>query len=50
MKKQKKAKETSFARRFPRLLATCILLTAAFLTTGVVAGISKQRSRAPESQ
>ena len=50
MKKQKQAKGTSFVRRFPRLLATGILLAMAFLTIGVVAGISKQRSTAQESK
>jgi hypothetical protein len=49
MKKHKQAKGTSFVRRFPRLLGAGILLTLAFLTIGVVAGISKQRSRAQES-
>ena len=49
MKKQKQPKRPSFVSRFPRLLATGILLTMAILTIGVVAGISKQRSRALES-
>ena len=49
MKKQKKTKVTSFVKRFPRLMATGIVLTMAFLTIGVVAGISKQKSRALES-
>jgi len=49
MKKQKQAKGISFVRRFPRLLATGILLAVAVLTIGVAAGISKQRSRAQES-
>src|ERR1700730_13957189 len=49
MKKLKQAKGTSFLRRFPRLLTASILLVLAFLTIGVVAGISKQRSRAQES-
>ena len=49
MKKLKQAKGTSFLRRFPRLLTASILLALAFLTIGVVAGISKQRSRAQES-
>src|SRR5882672_4391281 len=46
MQKQRETKRTSLVRRFPRLVATGILMIAAFLTIGVVAGISKQRSRA----
>ena len=49
MKKHKQPKGTSFLRRFPRLLTTGILLALAFLTIGVVAGLSKQKSRARES-
>lgn len=49
MKKYNQAKAHSFVRRFPRLVGTGILLTVAFLTIGVVAGITKQKSRAPES-
>src|ERR1700730_16665900 len=49
MKKHTKAKKTSLVKRFPRLLLAGILLTMAFLTIGVVAGISKQRFKAQES-
>jgi len=49
MKEHKQTKGISFLRRFPRLLTTGILLSLAFLTIGVVVGISKQRSRANES-
>lgn len=46
MKKYKKDTRTSFLKRFPRLLAGGILLTLVFLTVGVVAGITKQRTKA----
>ena len=49
MKKHEQAKGPSLVKRFPRLLVTGIVLTMALLTIGVVAGISKQRSRAQES-
>lgn len=48
MKKHPKAKQTSAAKRFPRLLGAGLVLTIAVLTIGVVAGISKQRSGAVE--
>lgn len=49
MKNHKKPNGTPFAGRFRRLMAISILLAMAFLTIGVVAGISKQRSKANES-
>lgn len=49
MKKRKKRTTTSFARRFPRLLGALILLAMVLLTVGVVAGISKQKFNAKES-
>lgn len=49
MKKHTKAKQTSLAKRSPRLLAAALLLTISVLTMGVVAGISKQKFRAQEA-
>jgi hypothetical protein len=49
MKKRKKTTTTSFFRRFPRLFGVSILLAIVILTVGVVAGISKQRFNAKES-
>ena len=50
MKNHKRPNVTPFAESVRRLLAISILLAVAFLTIGVVAGISKQRSRAKETR